>query len=360
MIRIASLVAELTAAHPPLAELWLELAGTVVRIGSSSVELCAELTRYFGDAAVSPRPSADVDIGVIEMPPPRFPLELRDWPREAGKRGKKERYADASDGRLVVKVRTGMQFLLTPQARVAVGPCSRNLNQVVNFIIAQYLARRLGEGWLSCHASAVALGAEGLAIAAQAGSGKSTLALHLMSTGLSFVSNDRLLIRRDDGRCELLGVPKMPRVNPGTLLHNRDLVGLLPAARRAELEALPARELWQLEEKHDVMVSEVFGRGRTRDRVPLRALIVLGWSLDGVTPTRFDRVDLSARPDLLERIMKSPGVFHQELDGGHASAEALLEPEAYLRALRDVVVYEATGKADFDVGVGFCRRLLED
>jgi len=35
------------------------------------------------------------------------------------------------------------------------------------------------------------------------------------------------------------------------------------------------------------------------------------------------------------------------------------EPGAYLRALRGLLVYEATGRADFSAGVAFCRRLLE-
>lgn len=359
MTRLATLVAELSAAHPPTAELWLDIAGVAARVASNSSDLLVRLAHYFGDVVAPPRPRADVRVTLIEARAPRFPLELRDWPREAGKRGKKERYADAPDGRLVAKVRTTMQFLLTADERLAVGPCLDNLNQVVNFIIAQYLGKRLDEGWALCHAAAVVLGNEGLAIAARSGSGKSTLALHLMRSGLSFASNDRVLIRHDGESCELLGVPKMPRVNPGTLLNNPSLAGLLTPERRARLEALPPGELWQLEEKHDVMISDVFGPGRTRYRAPLRALVILSWSVDATTPARFGPVDVGARPDLLAHVMKSAGVFHRQGNGGHAPPEARPEPGPYLRALRDVLVYEATGKADFDEAVRFCRGLLE-
>src|SRR5207237_28767 len=128
------------------------------------------------------------------------------------------RYADTCDGRVVTKTRTGMQFLLSRNELVAIGPCRQNPNQIVNFIISQYLGRRVDEGWALCHAAGVALQDRGMGIAARAGAGKSTLALHLMSSGLSFMSNDRLLIRKFGPRTELAGVPKMPRVNPGTLL----------------------------------------------------------------------------------------------------------------------------------------------
>jgi len=357
MTTLSALGAELLARHPPSAELWLEVGGALVRVRSSSAELCARLSRYFGEVVTEPRGAADVSVSLLEAPSPHFPLTLRDWPREAGKLGLKERYADASDGRLVEKVKSGMRFVLTRHERIAVGPCSLNLSQVVNFVIAQCLAKRLDEGWVLCHAAAVAFDSAGLAIAASSGAGKSTLALHLISAGASFVSNDRSLISRRQGRCELLGVPKMPRVNPGTLLHNRDLAGQLAPERRAELAALPPRQLWQLEDKHDVMVSEVFGPGRAVYRVPLRALLVLSWAPDASVPARFEPVELAARPDLMGRIMKAAGVF--QVGGGDVPPAAAPDPAAYFRALRGVLVYEATGRIDFDVGVGFCRRLLQ-
>ena len=180
-----------------------------------------------------------------------------------------------------------------------------------------------------------------------------------MSTGLSFVSNDRLLIQRSGTLAELAGVPKMPRVNPGTLLNNPDLSGILAPERRAELERMDPSELWQLEEKYDVMVRDVFGPGRCLYRAPLRALIVLNWARAASAPARFERVEIGERTDLLELVMKSPGVFHRDGAGRSAAESARPDPAPYLRALAGVPVYEATGRVQFEVGVDFCRRLLE-
>src|SRR5688572_17581893 len=305
---ISALAAELIGKYSPTLELWLDIGGFVVHSRSNSEALLAELREYFSDLVTPPAAQADIRLAALEAEPPRLPLEFRDWPREPGKVGKKERYADASDGRVVHKTRTQMQFLLSQAELVAVGPCRANPNQVINFIISQYLGRRLEEGWALCHAAGVALRGRGLGIAARAGAGKSTLALHLMSAGLSFVSNDRLLIRQTDAQAELAGVPKMPRVNPGTLLHNPDLAGILPPDRRHALERLAPNELWELEEKYDVMVPEVFGPGRCLYRAPLAALVVLGWRHDATALASFQRVELSERPDLMELVMKSPGV----------------------------------------------------
>jgi HprK-related kinase B len=356
---IASLVDNLIDAYTPRLELWLDIGGVAVQVRSNSAALVAELTRYFADLVVDAQPRAGISLAAIEAPPPRFALEFRDWPREPGKVGKKERYADAVDGRIVYKTRTEMQFLLSPEALVAVGPCVANPNQVINFIISQYLGKRLEEGWALCHGAGVALRGVGLGIAARAGAGKSTLALHLMSSGLSFVSNDRLLIKKSGSLAELAGVPKMPRVNPGTLLNNPDLAGILTAERRAELASMGKAELWQLEEKYDVMVRDVYGPARCTYRAPLAALVVLNWSHSSTGLTRFEPVDLSDRRDLLDLIMKSPGVFHRDRRGRSAAESARLDPDLYLRALSGVPVYEAKGRADFEIGVSTCRRLLE-
>jgi HprK-related kinase B len=107
------------------------------------------------------------------------------------------------------------------------------------------------------------------------------------------------------------------------------------------------------------MVRDVYGPGRCLYRAPMRALVVLNWSRTADEPARFEPVELGARRDLLGLIMKSPGVFHRDASGRSAAETAKPEPASYVRALAGVPVYEATGRADFDAGVGFCRRLLE-
>lgn len=363
---IGALSRDLERQHPARHSLWLEFAGCEIQVRSNSEPLLTALRDYFGDLVQPDRDAKpDVLIRAHEAPAPDFGHALLDWPREAGKVGQKEQFFDLPDGRVVFKVRTGMQFLLGRDDLVAVGPCLANNNQIINFINSQCISRRLHEGWSLCHAAGVALhspggGGRGIGIAARAGAGKSTLALHLISSGLSFVSNDRLLIRNGRGGAEMAGVPKMPRVNPGTLLNNPDLWGILAPARQRELEQLPREQIWDLEEKYDVLVDRVYGKGRTLYRADLVGLVILNWSWkDSSAQTRFVPVELAARRDLLELVMKSPGVFQRDAGGRSASETARPEPVRYLEAVRQTRIWEVTGRPQFDLGVSFCRRLLE-
>lgn len=363
--RIADLAEGLRREHPPVSVLWLDVAGLAFRVESNAPELVQRLAGYFAEIVVPPSASANVVVQALQVDSPPLALEFSDWPREAGKRGKKEAYANLDDGRVVYKLRTGMQFLLGAGDLVAVGNCLANDNQVVNFINAQVVTHYLHQGWALCHAAGVcrklpaAGGPWGLGIAARAGAGKSTLALHLMNRGYDFVSNDRLLARRGQGGVEMAGIPKMPRVNPGTLLNNAALRGLLSPARAVQLDALSQSALWDLEEKHDVPVARVYGRGRCTYRTRMRALLVLNWHREAASDARFELVSLASRPDLLGLVAKSPGVFHREASGAFSPPDHGPSHDGYLRELSDVLVVEATGRASFDAGVAYCEQLLE-
>jgi HprK-related kinase B len=358
---IAELFAALNRQAPADRALGLEFDGVTLVVRSNSLTLLDTLRSYFGALALPTAPDpADIVLYAFDVDAPDYGLDFREWPREAGKAGQKERFFDLADGRIVYKVRSRMQFLLGHEHLVAVGPCFENANQLINFVNSQYISRRLQEGWSLCHAAGVAYQGRGLGIAARAGAGKSTLALHLMSSGLSFVSNDRLLLKQTGHGPEMAGIPKMPRVNPGTLLNNPDLEGILPDERRRALAGLPPLEIWNLEEKYDVLVDHVYGPGRSVYRVHLGGLLVLNWSWkDEAAPTRFSNVDLAKRADLLDLVMKSPGVFHRDEEGHSALETACPEPVNYLDAVLGVRVWEATGRPNFELGVNFCRRLLE-
>jgi hypothetical protein len=88
--------------------------------------------------------------------------------------------------------------------------------------------------------------------------------------------------------------------------------------------------------------------------------MILNWSWkDEAAATRFTAVELAQRPDLLELVMKSPGVFHRD-EYGHGALETTRpDPRPYLAAVRGVPVWEATGRPNFELGVSFCRRVLE-
>jgi HprK-related kinase B len=179
-----------------------------------------------------------------------------------------------------------------------------------------------------------------------------------VSSGLDYVSNDRLLLRQSGQGVEVAGVPKLPRVNPGTLLNNADLTHVLPRARRAELEKLGAQELWEIEEKYDVVVERVFGSGRRRESAPLGALLVLNWARQSVLPTRFAIVQLRQRPDLLVLLIKAPGVFDWAGGSGGPPVKTWADPQDHLEVLSRVPIVEVTGRVDFALAVAYCHQVL--
>ncbi|MCA0996637.1 HprK-related kinase B [Alloyangia pacifica] len=282
-----------------------------------------------------------------------------DWAREGGKSGRKDAIFDLQGARLIRKVRSGVTFLQSPDHAIAFGPLAQNESTVINFINTQVLNACLREGWQLCHAAAVAGARRSLAIAGLSGGGKSTSILRMMDiAGTRFVSNDRVLVR-GGAPAWALGIPKHPRINPGTILGNPRLQGLLSAERRAELATMPIAELWDLEEKYDLIIPEVYGPGRVCYEAPLTDFWVLNWSRESDAPTALTPVDLADRPDLLGAIMKSPGPFYQHSGGSFEPNGAAPVPAPYLEALRDVRVFEVSGRVDFDALAAEGRALLD-
>ncbi len=138
----------------------------------------------------------------------------------------------------------------------------------------------------------------------------------------------------------MVGVPKLPRINPGTALNNPHLAGVIPSGERAGFARLAGEALWKLERKYDVDLAKCFGRGRFRLASPLNALAILNWRREG-GPCRVAAVELASRRDLLAAFVKSPGVFFLP-----PSPAPDFSAEAYLAALAGVRVCEVTGGVD--------------
>ncbi|MBF0257087.1 MAG: HprK-related kinase B, partial [Gammaproteobacteria bacterium] len=241
-------------------------------------------------------------------------------------------------------------FLQSAGRRMAAGPCLANDSQVINFINSQQMNWLQQRGHLICHAAGLVQQGRALAIAGCSGGGKSTLMLKLLAEAdadCRFLSNDRLFIRPLSAKVEAVGVAKMPRINPGTLLGNPRLHSLVSAEQLSQWQALDEAVLWPLEQKHDVPIRAVFGPGRVCLQAPLAAFIVLNWQRGAEQPTALAEVDLTRRPDLLSAIMKPPGPFYQYADGRFLGHTRALDPTAYLRCLAQVPVYEAKGRLDF-------------
>lgn len=334
----------------------IAIADWSVRLRCSEASTRDVLAAYFAGFQTDELPDRTVE--VVEMDPPELGVPVQDWKREPGKSGRKEVFAELPDGRLVGKVRTGMQFVVSDARKVALGPCAANPNQVINFVNALFMTQQLGDGWSLCHAAGVCQGDRGVAIAAASGGGKSTLALHLMEKGMGFVSNDRLLVRQDGSGRRMRGVPKQPRVNPGTLLNNATLTHILPDERVAALKQLPLDELWGLEEKYDVDVDTIYGPGTFQLDAAANAFILLNWSHDDPGGTRIEPIRLRERDDLMRVIMKSPGPFHW-LPGVKVPENPLeIDPEPFFGAFEGMDVYEITGAVDFPKAVELGRSLL--
>jgi len=344
--------------------LFLDLGDCRIEVRSNSTVLLTELDAYFGGFVAAPGP-VDVVVTALEGPAPAIPLELTTKAPDPGKSKVKEEYADVPGGRLVRKTLTGMVFLFGHGRNLALGPCIRNANQVINFVNNRYIEFKLHQGCLLGHAAAVAhLMADsgggrlrGLALCGFSGAGKSTLAMHVMSRGALFVSNDRLLVSEaETGKgLTMSGVPKLPRINPGTALNNPDLADVVPLADRQRFLDLDADDLWQLEHKYDVFLDKCFGEGRFVLQAPMHGLVVLNWQR-GAGETRIRFVKAGDRSDLLPAFMKAAGLFSLPKNGD----SQWLDPEAaeYASALSRCDMVEVSGGVDFDRAADFCIEYL--
>lgn len=359
MTDAATAAQDLSAGLTPCSQdLTLDLDGFELRLRSNSPDLIARLNNYFRHVA-APVSRPDVEMFAWERDVIDIDVPFTDWKREPGKTGRKDAYADLSDGRMILKVRTGMMFLQSASHVVAAGPCLQNDNQIINFINAQYMNWLQQREWMICHAAGLVRGERGLGLAGFSGGGKSTLMLHILENdSVSFLTNDRLFVRQVDGRPQALGIPKLPRINPGTVVHNPRLAGLIDEDRRRDLLALPSQELWDIEEKYDVDVEGLFGPGRIAHGTPLSAFLILNWSRESTEDWSVAPVDIADRHDLLGAVMKSPGPFFQYADGSFFSDGTPFDEEAYLDALAHVSFYEVTGRIDFDGVARYCQERL--
>jgi len=354
MPSIASLADEIRDNQPLRESIVLILGGkTRIRVQSNSAELLVRLRNYFREFTGDGE-DADIRIEAIETAPPELPLNYIVKEPDPGKTRIKEEYIDLPDGRIVRKRLTGMVFLFGRGVQLAAGPCLANDNQVVNFINNRFMERILNENGLLAHASGVCLDGHGVAIAGFSGTGKSTLSLRLLEGGFDFVSNDRLVLRRESAGINMYGIPKHPRVNPGTLLASKRLMHIVSDEDRSAFGCLPESERWNLEKKYDVYVHDVFGAGRFRLESALKGIIILTWKrTKEATSIRY--VDFVSRTDLLEAFMKPVGLFF------HAAAGTIpdFSPERYISTLTGrCPVFEISGGVNFGYAADFIRDFL--
>lgn len=342
------------SAYPAPECIDLQISGCGIRVRSNSAALIGELERYYR-AFLQGAERVDIEVTAIEGENPEVAVSLEDAPPGPGKSHVKEAIHDFSDGRLLRKTKTGLVFLFSSDVQLAIGRCLDNLAQVVNFVNNRYMQWQIQRGYLLCHAAGVSRENRGLMLAGVSGRGKSTLALHLVSSGADFVSNDRLLIQRVDGQMRMLGVPKFPRVNPGTILNNPQLSPMLSEEEEGQFARLSSEELWNLEYKYDVDIDEQFGTGRFKLAAEMVAVVILTWSREESGPPLVRRADLSKRRDLLQALMKPIGVHYCTRPGESPPRQT---EEDYIRMLGGYPVYEVAGGVDFASAAASCDKLI--
>lgn len=299
--------------------------------------------------------------------------DWKDWPRPSSKRGKKDAILDFIQDnigyRFVFKVKTGMLFLqpAIPSKQtplLAFGKVEHYPNQIINFILTQSLNQHLRRGALLGHCSAIKLKinetselSKTFAIAGLSGGGKSTLMLHFMSKGQKFISNDRVLFEAGitetilSQRVLIKGIPKHPRINPGTIVHNANLHSLITEEQKNQFLVMPQETLRQLEHKFDADVDTLYGQNSFLNESTLDALIILNWSTQSSEPTKINQTNLKESPYLLEAIIKSPGPFYADVQEGFLqeayAIEDQIDSDPYLEMLGNIPCIEVTGRVNF-------------
>lgn len=329
--------------------LCLKIGECRLDLHSNSKALIDKLQLFFSSCnVIGDQGAADIKMTAIECEALDLGIDFIDWKREPGKTGRKDEYFDLSGARVVRKVRTGMVFLQNEQQRIAAGPCIENDNQVINYLNSQYMNWLQQRDWLICHAAGFVHNNKGFAIAGFSGGGKSTLMLNLMNdTANSYLTNDRLFIRSSDGQISMTGIPKLPRINPGTISGNPVLHQLMAEDELASYQAMAKEELWDIEKKYDVPIKQVYGETRIQNDAPLEAFIILNWSRQSDEPVSLTKVNIEEHRDLLKAIMKSSGPFYQDEHENFQPDDIELDEEAYLAMLSDAKIYEAHGGIDF-------------
>ncbi len=333
--------------------IFLELGGWIsIEVRSNSLQLISRLERYFQEHLTKGK-KADIVIQALEMASPEIPVTYTIKEPDPGKTKIKEEYFDLPDGRIVRKRLTGMVFIFGGEIHLAAGPCLANDNQVVNFINNRFLEHMLLRKGLLAHAAGVCWDDQGMAIAGFSGTGKSTLSLKLLENGATFISNDRLVLRREVQGLRMYGIPKHPRVNPGTLLASPGLSGIIAEKDRLAFLELPDDELWHMERKYDVHVNEIFGAGRFKLDTALKGIAVLTWKRGQEKP-HVAQVDFSTRRDLLDAFMKPVGLFFHT-DSGVVPD---FSPANYIKTMKECPVFEISGGVDFKFAADFIHDYL--
>lgn len=305
------------------------------KVKSNNKDLILELKEYFSEWYTEEVSDDCFQVIAWNDPEISFNLDYTEY-KETGKKRIKEVYKDIGEYRVVKKTKTDVKFIVGGNKLYATGPLMDNPNQLINFINAQFMEVELQGDSMLFHAAGVSKNNEGIILAAQSGKGKSTTALNLMNEGLDFVSNDRIVLKKEEDKFTMVGVPKHPRINPGTILNNPKLKGLLKDPER--FQNMNQNEIWNWEEKYDAIIPEYYGQNKFHLNANCKGLLIIDWGDNDYEP-RIDSLDLKTRLDLLPAIMKAPSLMTPII---HEKKGTLKEKD-YIEFLNGLPLFVLTG-----------------
>ena len=355
-------VKEIKEKYPDNYQMGLKFGDLGVTVSANDKDIIKGLKAYFNGFVVEDKPvfkGDSIHVSAHEGAPPMFDFPFAIKQPDPGKEKIKEEWSDLKDGRVVRKKLTGMTYVFGRSENgsvdnVVVGPCLKNLNQVINFINNRHIEWALCRGCVLGHAAGIILNGKGIAMAGFSGAGKSTFALHMMSKGATFVSNDRLMVEKTAKGLRMHGVAKLPRINPGTILNNENLSNLISDEEKEEFRELSMEELWKLEQKYDAPIDTCFGENRFALSWPMHGLIILNWKHNG-GPLVVNEVDPAKRQDLLPAFMKETGLFFWPET--RCDKPDYLK-ETYVDFLKRCRMWEFSGGIDFEKATAACIELV--
>ncbi len=340
------------------APLFLDFDGFTVEFRTNSEPLLVELREYYQHFILAENDIGDAIVNelVLGWQTAEALVPDGDWQikqPDPGKSKIKEHLLFLDGDKVVRKVLTGVHLFFVGEQRVCAGPLEANPNQVVNFINNMHLDALLADHGQLFHASGVCQGNIGLGMAGQSGKGKSTLALRLLQQGLDLVSNDRLVVNQAESGLGMYGIAKYPRINPGTVINQPELLPMVQPDDLARYQAMAKDDLWELEEKYDAFVEPAFGV-KFKLCASMKMFVILDWDRHSDAPPSLTRASAAEYPHLVETVMKSPGVMLPR--SAHRIGDATVAP--YIDLLNHCELYILSGGVDFDAAATEIKNRL--
>ena len=193
----------------------------------------------------------------------------------------------------------------------------------------------------------------GVLIASPSGLGKSSAALATMDCGCRFMSNDRVLVTLTPTSAYLVGVPKKPRINPGTVLALPSLRSLLSAEDLDAYSRMDRAELWNLESKLDADVEQLYGSGSLVLEAPLRLVFLLAWTPNSTAEPRFQEATEEEAVERLSQQLVPEGPYRQK-------PQPLPGKDTLRAMLRHVRTYVVTGGVNLGAFASFARQVSSE